>query len=112
MKRTMLSLVAVITLLAITGTAMADHRHRGPSSRGGVSVNFGRGGYYNSPYSNSYNSPYSNSYYSPYYQQSYGSYSYYGGNSGYYQQPACYHSGYNYYPQYYSRPGIQFQFGR
>ena len=104
MKSTMLSLVAVITLLAITGTAMADHRHRGSSSRGGVSVNFGRGGYYNSPYSNGY--------YSPYYQQSYVSYPYYGGNSGYYQQPACYHSGYHYYPQYNSRPGIQFQFGR
>lgn len=107
MKRTLLSLVAIISLLVITETTMASHRYYGHSHRGGVSVSVGRyggGGYYSSPYSSYY--------YSPYYGSSYSTYPYYSGGGYYY--PGYYSSGYYYYPQYpayYSRPGIQFRFG-
>ena len=89
MKRLLISLVAVIGLLALTTTASANHRfYRGSQNGFGISVGSGyygggyysgyRGGYYGSPYSGGngyYDGGY---YYSP---------SYYSYPSGYYVAP-------------------------
>ena len=107
MKRLLISLVAVLGLLALTTTASAGHRHyRGSQSGFGFSVGSGYygGGYYSGYRGGYYGRPY------------YGGNGYYGG--GYYSSPSYYYSspgGYYVAPQepyYYSSPSLGIYIGR
>ena len=107
MKRLLISLAAVLGLLALTTTASAGHRHYSGSQSGfGVSVGPGYygGGYYSGYRGGYYGRPY------------YGGNGYYGG--GYYSSPSYYYSspgGYYVAPQepyYYSSPSLGIYIGR